>query len=241
MNNMNNEYAGFNMPQRAVPVGQLDAATRGNFIVRTYTHLFGAILLFTAIEVLLFKTGMAERISQAMMSAPWLLVLGGFVVVSWLASRTAAVAQSMPMQYVALAGYVAAEAIIFVPLLYIADRYAPGAIRGAALSTLIGFTGLTLIAFGTRKDFTLLGGFLAWIGVSAVVLIVISLLFGWNLGTWFSVAMVVFAGGCILYDTSAIMKSYPADRHVSAALQLFASVALMFWYVLRIFIASSRR
>ncbi|MGC4064189.1 MAG: Bax inhibitor-1 family protein [Polyangiaceae bacterium] len=63
-------------------------------------------------------------------------------------------------------------------------------------------------------------------------------MFGFQLGTFFSVLMVGFAGAAILYDTSAVMRDYPTDRYVGAALQLFASVALMFWYVLRIFMSS---
>ena len=72
----------------------------------------------------------------------------------------------------------------------------------------------------------------------ALVAIVSAVLFGFELGTWFSVAMVGLAGASILYDTSNILREYPEDRHVGAALQLFASVAMMFWYVLRIFMAS---
>ena len=64
-------------------------------------------------------------------------------------------------------------------------------------------------------------------------------LFGFQLGTFFSVAMIALAGGSILYDTSNVMLRYPQDRHVAASLELFASVALMFWYVLRLL--SSRR
>ncbi len=58
------------------------------------------------------------------------------------------------------------------------------------------------------------------------------------LGTWFWVAMIGFAGAAILYDTSNVLHHFPEDRYVGAALQLFASVALMFWYVLRLFMAS---
>jgi len=75
----------------------------------------------------------------------------------------------------------------------------------------------------------------AWLGVAAVMLIVGSVLFGFQLGMLFSFAMVVFAGATILYTTSRILRTYPEDRYVSAALELFASVALMFWYILRIF------
>ena len=65
-----------------------------------------------------------------------------------------------------------------------------------------------------------------------------SVIFGFQLGTWFSVAMVGLAGAAILYDTSRVLRRYPEDRYVAAALQLFASVALMFWYVLQLFIAA---
>ncbi len=38
-------------------------------------------------------------------------------------------------------------------------------------------------------------------------------------------------------DTSRIIHNFPEDRHVAAALELFASVALMFWYVIQIFLS----
>src|SRR2546427_7104107 len=70
-------------------VGELDAQSRGTFVSRTYGHLFGAVCAFTLIEIWLFKTGLAETITRALLGVSWLLVLGGFVVVSWLASRAA--------------------------------------------------------------------------------------------------------------------------------------------------------
>ena len=54
---------------------------------------------------------------------------------------------------------------------------------------------------------------------------------------FFSVAMVAFAGAAILYDTSNVLHHYPEDRAVGAALELFASVALLFWYILRLFMS----
>ncbi len=216
------------------------AMDRSAFISRTYNHLFGAMILFTGLEVLYFKTGVAETLARGLLGVNWLLVLGGFMIVSWLATRAAHTATSAGAQYAALAGFVAAESIIFVPLLYIANYYAPGAIKSAASVTLIGFTGLTGIALWTRKDFSFLGGLLKWGMILALVAIVAGVLFGFNLGTWFSVGMVGLAGVAILRDTSNILLHYPEDRHVAAALQLFASVALMFWYVLRLFIGSRR-
>ncbi len=221
------------MPQ--APTIDLDA--RATFIVRTYNHLFGAILLFTGLEIFYFTSGLAETMARAMLGVSWLFVLGGFVVVSWLASRVAATSTSVGAQYAALLGFVVAESIIFVPLLFIANAQAPGAIESAAVVTLVGFAGLTGIAFWTRKDFSFLGGILRWSMIVALVAIVAGAIFGFQLGTWFSVAMVGVAGAAILYDTSNVIRNFPMDRHVGAALQLFASVALMFWYVLRIFMS----
>jgi uncharacterized protein len=223
-------------PPRTAVSGAVDA--RARFIVRTYNHLFGAILLFTLIEVGLFMSGIAQAMAQAMLGVNWLIVLGGFVVVSWLASRFAHTAESKPVQYMALGGFVVAQAIIFVPLLYIAQTVAPGAIQSAALVTMVGFGGLTAIAFISKKDFSFLGAFLKWAFVCALLLIIGGVVFGFQLGTFFSVAMVGLAGAAILYDTSNVLHHFPEDRYVGASLELFSSVALMFWYVLRIFISS---
>ncbi|MET0551886.1 MAG: Bax inhibitor-1 family protein [Vicinamibacteria bacterium] len=217
------------------PETSMDLDARARFVSRVYTHVFAAIVAFTALEIVLFTSGLAQVIARVMLGGSWLIVLGAFTLVGWLASRVAHQAVSLPAQYAALAGFVGAEAIVFVPLLYVAQYYAPGVIQSAAAVTIMGFAGLTAIAFVTRKDFSFLGGMLRWAGVLALVLIASSLLFGFELGTFFSVAMVGLAGASILYDTSNVLHHYPEDRYVGASLELFSSVALMFWYVLRLF------
>jgi FtsH-binding integral membrane protein len=222
-------------PATGQPTGAAIAlGGRAAFVARTYVHLFAAIASFTLIEIVLFRSGAAARIASAMLSVNWLFVLGAFMVVSWLASRFAHTSSSLPVQYAALGAYVLAQALIFVPLLYIADHYAPGAISSAAVITLLAFGGLTAVVMLTRQDFSFLRVSLGFAGVLALVAIVASVLFGFQLGTWFSLAMVALAGVAILYDTSRILRSFPEDRYVGAALQLFASVALMFWYILRL-------
>jgi FtsH-binding integral membrane protein len=210
--------------------GSTAVDARAKFIVRTYNHLFGAIALFTLLEIGLFTTGIAPAIARPMMSH-WWAVIAGLMLVGWLASRTAHTAASLPAQYLALAGYVFAEAIMFAPLLYIAKVVAPGALQSAAL---------TAIAFVSKKDFSFLRTVLMWGGVVALLLIGASMIFGFNLGSIFSVAMIGLSGAAILYDTSNVLREYPTDRYVGASLQLFASVALMFWYVLQLFISRLR-
>jgi uncharacterized protein len=225
------EYETYSRP---VAVEQLAAEARGAFVSKVYGHLFGGVMLFMLIEVFLFKTGLAPVIAKGMLGVSWLLVLGGFVVVSWLATRVAHTALSKPAQYAAYLGFVVAESIIFLPLLYIAEYKAPGTITSAAAVTFLGFAGLTAVVFLTGKDFSFLRSLLFWGGIVALCLIVAGVLFGFQLGTFFSVAMIALAGGSILYDTSNVLHHYPEDRYVAAALQLFASVALMLWYVIRL-------
>jgi hypothetical protein len=218
------------------PVVAIGTDARARFISRTYTHLFFAILGFIAIEWYLFSNGWAETIATRMLSVNWLFVLGGFIVVSWIASRAAHTARSLGVQYAALAAFVLAEALIFVPLLYVAQAYAPGTIESAATVTLLGVVGLTVVAFWTRKDFSFLGATLRWGGILALVAIAGGVMFGFQLGTFFSVAMIGLAGAAVLYDTSNVLHHFSEDRYVGAALELFASIALMFWYVLRLFL-----
>ncbi|MFT5234520.1 MAG: FtsH-binding integral membrane protein [Candidatus Krumholzibacteriia bacterium] len=211
------------------------AEERGQFIVRVYGHLLAAIAAFTLFEVYLFKSGLAQTIIQKMANVSWLLILGGFMMISWLARSLASRAESRGAQYLGLGLYVVGIGLIFAPMIAYAEYYAGGGVIGsAAILTAIAFTGLTLIVFQTRKDFSFLGGMLRWGGIMALVAIVGSVIFGWNMGTWFSLAMIAFTGGAILFDTSKIIRYWPNDRYVGAALELFASVAMMFFYILRL-------
>ena len=214
----------------------VEVSERSAFITRTYAHLLGAVLSFIAIEVYLFQSGYALEITQALMQN-WMITLGGFILLGWIGSAYAARAESSLAQYFGLALYVVAEALIFVPMLYIADQIGNGLIESAAQISVIGFLGLSAVVFVTRKDFSFMRAFLMWAGIVALLIIFGAFMFGLELGVWFSIGMIALAGGSILYDTSSILHHYPTDRHVGAALQLFASVALLFFYVLRLLIA----
>ena len=209
------------------------AEDRREFIVQTYSHLLAAIAYFTLLEVALFRSGAAAKILQAISSVPWLAVLGAYMIVSWFASRAAARAESLGVQYLALIGFVSVKAVIFVPLLWAANARADGVLQSAVAVTAIGFVGLTLIAVLSGGQFIGLGIFVRWGLFAALLLIVAGALFGFTLGPLFSVAMIALAGGAVLSDTAKILHRYPRNRYVSAALELFASIALMLWYVLR--------
>ena len=218
------------------PVSELSVEDRSDFIWKCYAHVVGAILAFAAIEVYLFQSGIAERIALPMLNN-WWMVFGAFILGGWGASHVAHRIESTGAQYAALAFFIVLEALIFAPLLFIASRMQPGVIDSAAGVTLLGSGALIATAMITRRDFSFLRGLLVWGGLLAMVGIVASLIFGFALGTWFSVAMIGFAGAAVLYDTSNILHHYPQNKHVAASLELFASIALMFWYILRLFMS----
>jgi len=216
----------------AVPITPgLDA--RARFVTRVYGHVVGAILALVGFEVAFFRSGLAAGFRESIRGVPWILVLGGFMIVGWMARQVAWKLASKPAQYAALGAYVVAKGLIISPLLYRADRFAPGAITSAAQLSVLAAAALTAVVWWTRRDFSFLRGILRWGGMMALLCIVAAWLFGWHLGTWFNLAMVALAGGAILYDTTKVVKRYRQDRYVAAALSLFASIALLFFYVLR--------
>ena len=222
-------------PARPVAVRSVDV--RAEFGRRTYVHLFGAIAAFTVVERLLFATRLHLPIAHTLLGTSWPAVLGGFVLVGWLASRVARAAASAATQHAALIACLLTELILFVPLLHVARYTGPGLIESAAVVTLLAFTSLSAVVWTTRRDFSFLGRLLAIAGVVALVLIAAGSLFGFEPGALFAVVMVALAGGAILHDTSKVVLQYSEHRRVGTALQLFTSVALIFWWVLRVFMA----
>ena len=228
----------------AASVATASADERREFIRRTYLHLGLAILAFAALEALLLDSPLGETFLSLLGGSrySWLIVLGAFMGVSFLADRWARSDASRGLQYAGLALYVAAQAVIFLPIMLIAARVSsPDVIPAAALLTGLLFAGLTFAAFTSGVDFSFLRGALTIGGFVALGVIVASILFGFTLGVFFAGVMVLFAAGSILYTTSQVLRTYRTDQHVAAALALFAAVALLFWYVLRIVMGVSRR
>ncbi|MCC5024234.1 MAG: Bax inhibitor-1/YccA family protein [Candidatus Synoicihabitans palmerolidicus] len=189
------------------------------------------------LETYFVNASWAPSLVQTMIGGQfsWLIVLGSFMAVAWIADKWARSDISPARQMLGLGLFVVAEAFIFLPLLFIATFYSsPDVIPMAGIITLLLFASLTATAFITRRDFSFMRGVLTLVGFIALGVIVCSMLFGFNLGLLFSAFMVLFVAGSILYSTSNIIHHYRTDQHVSAALSLFSGVMLLLWYVLRI-------
>ena len=222
-----------------------DVSERTAFIRRTYAHLAGAIFAFIAIEMAIFNIVPEQTLNDMtiwMVSGyHWLLVLGAFIIVSMVAEKWAQSSTSLTTQYLGLALFVVAEAVIFIPLLWFAQM--KGGARGeniiasAGMMTAVVFGGLTAIVFFTRADLSWLGRYLSLAALVALGFIVCAIVFRMDIFDWFAGLMVALAAGYILYHTSNVLHHYRLNQHVAAALALFASVALLFWYILQLFIS----
>jgi FtsH-binding integral membrane protein len=210
----------------------IDQAT---FYRKTYLHVAFALLAFILTESLLLKIVPTDLIVSMLQSRfLWLFLIGLFWLGSTFANKMA-FAQSRDQQYLGLGLYILLEAIFFLPLIYMAVAYTGlEVILQAGIITLFMFSGLTAVVFLTKTDFSFLRTTITVGGFVALGAIVVGAIFGFNLGLWFSVGMVVLASASILYQTNQIKTQYTTGQYVGAALQLFASIMLLFWYVLRI-------
>ena len=223
------------MDTQSILVGSSTSVEQAEFYRKTYLHVAFAILAFMLVETLLL-TIVPDNLIMMMVGNKfgWLFILGLFWLGSSMSNKLV-FESTREKQYMGLALYVLLEAIIFLPLIFIASATAGTAvISQAALITLFMFGGLTAVVFFSKTDFSFLRTAITVGGFISLGLIAAGALFGFNLGLWFSVGMVVLASGSILYQTSQIKDKFDTSQYVGASLQLFASVMLLFWYILRI-------
>jgi len=227
-----------------IPNAAMNASVdaRGAFIMKTYAHLVAAVLAFVAIETVIFAFGIDQIFLGTIYSAvPDGRIVWGVVLVLFIGSGYAAqmlANQDSPaLAYAGLGLEVVSWSVVFIWPLSIAVNYMPGVLGPAALTTVIVFGGLTAVVFLTRKDFSFLRGILGVGALVALAVIVCSLLFGFQLGIFFMGAMVLLASGYVLFYTSNVLHHYRTDQYVAASLALFSSLALLFWYILQLFMS----
>ncbi len=218
-----------------VLVAQSSDVEKASFYKKTYLHVALAILAFIGVETVLLQV-VPDQLIFAMFAQRyiWLLIIGVFWLASVLATKWS-LSLDKSTQYFGLGFYVVLEAVIFLPLIKIATLYAgPQVIYQAAMLTIAMFAGISAVAFTSKRDFSFLRNIIIIGGFISLGLIVGGMLFSFNLGLWFSVGMVILASATILYQTSKLKDSYSTNQYVGASLQLFASIMLLFWYLLSI-------
>ncbi|REK17972.1 MAG: permease [Planctomycetota bacterium] len=235
MNDASNPYASWGLT-----AAEAETSDRASFIRLTYIHLLGAVLAFIGLEAFLLSLPQVPDAVNLVLGTRlgWFVVLGAFIGVSYIANSWASSSTSVGMQYAGLSLFVVAEAVIFVPLLYVASKVSEesgvNVIGTAGVLTVITFLALTVVVFLTGADFSFLRTGLAVGAIVALITIGASMILGFNLGILFIGAMLLLASGYILYDTSNVLHHYRIGQHVAASLALFASLALLFWYMVQL-------
>ncbi|HSR95554.1 MAG TPA: Bax inhibitor-1 family protein [Kofleriaceae bacterium] len=243
----------------------MGVSDRVAFLRKTYGLLGVALIAFAAITggMMRFMPETSWAFSKWAFTGRWnwLLVMGLFMLVGYIAERLARSETSRGLQYVGLGVFVFAEAMLLQPILWILMIrfgassglvYANGdvpALSGQAASilmqaiviTLSIFVGLTLTVFLTKKDFSFMRGVLAIGSFAALGVILASVIFGFSLGAFFCGAMILLMAGYILYQTSLVMSYFPPTAYVAASLMLFSTIATLFWYVLQMLMELNRR
>jgi hypothetical protein len=133
-----------------------------------------------------------------MLSFNWLLVIGAYMLVGWAATHVAHKVESRPRN-ISPGSPSSRPSSAVCPLLLIAALKAPASSKAPSASRCSARWVSPPPLHITRKDFSFLRGMLVWGGILALVAIVGAVLFGFELGTWFSVAMIGFAGAAAVY------------------------------------------
>ncbi|WP_178986655.1 Bax inhibitor-1/YccA family protein [Winogradskyella helgolandensis] len=237
---MDNQFP--NQSSEKILIGHISEVERTTFYKKTYSHVAGGVLAFILFEYVLLQSDAVVKFMLSMTEGyKWLLMLGGFMLATNYAEGMAMKTTDKNKQYLAYGIYIFFEALIFVPMLYIVTELMGPAgsevLYQASIVTLALFTGLSAVVLMTKSDFSFLKTGLTVGFFIAIGLIIAGTIFGFNLGLWFSVGMCLLAGGSILYQTSNLVKTYGVEDYIPAALGLFASLMLLFWYILRIFMS----
>lgn len=225
-----------------IPAVNAPEADRASFVAKVYQHVALALAAFVAFETVLFITGIAATLRDFFFTgggARWLLMLGGVMVIQAFAANAATDLSNPSRQYLGLFGSAFGQALIFAPFLsYVFEQDGgTSTVAQAAIVTGVMFAILTGIGLFTRKDLSFLRPIMMWGFGLAMVAILGAVIFNFQLGVWFSLAMIGVSGAAILYQTQSILRRYPIGAHVAGALALFSSLMTMFWYVLRLFMS----
>jgi FtsH-binding integral membrane protein len=228
---MNTQDINMNSPMYA----ESDGTARRSFITATYFNLFLGIIAFVIANYLLIESGAAAVITRFFYGNIWVSVLAaiafGFIT-SFFLNFTAS-NNSKAVQYFGLLAFACIEALFVVPVIYFATLTNTALLLPAAAFTLGFFLLMTGVVYYTGIDFSFLRTFLMFAGIASVVIIIVSLLTGFNLGIFFTGFLILLSCGYILYDTSNILNNYPTDQPVAAATALLGSIVMLFVNILQ--------
>jgi FtsH-binding integral membrane protein len=219
---------------QATTAAQASVAERMSFIRKVYALFFAATLFgiggvalglsFTPLRVFAFEH-------------PFIMffaMIGGVL-------GAQAVRHVRGLNLFALFAFTMLTGAIISPLIYIIGQINPGSILTAGVLTVGIFGGLTAYVFISKRDFSFMRGMLT-VGLIVVILAGLLSMFlaSGALGFAVSAAALLLFSGFVLYDTSNIIRHYPTNEYVSAALSLYLDAFNIFLALLRLLNSGSR-
>jgi FtsH-binding integral membrane protein len=226
------------------PVAMENTEVRADFYKKTYMHVALAFIVFLGLESVLFASGIANAIAGVILSSTiaMIAVMFGFSFAASYTQKMAFEATDRTKQYMALGLLILLESVIFIPIIFYAIHASGNDLTSAfnnilmpgIVITVAMFAGLVLTVFVTGKDFSFLK---AAVGIGVMIMIgvaVIGMIFGFNIGSWFSIGMIVLMAGAILYQTSEVATQYHREQYVAASVSIFASFMTLLFYVIRL-------
>lgn len=228
--------------------GYLEAATTGRlpFIQKVYALLTASILVAIGAGALVMHTPPAatgEIAGRTVVLPMGVAAVANMSFVIWIAlllmlflGRRIAVMPGVNViflfAFTGICGAWATPSIWF----YGVARGTPEVVGMAGSLTAVIFVALSVIAYTSRHDFNFLaaGLHLAWIGLVAGGLLNAFVFHSDWAFVFISWAVVLFAGACILVDTSFMLRRMDSDDVVPATISLFVDILNLFLALLRI-------
>ena len=213
----------------------LTASSRMGFIRKVYCILAAQLILTAMMSVAIFAS---DNFRIWLYQNPWILVVTSVlsIILIYALGCYRSVARSVPMNYILLTIFTLCEALMVAS---ITARYDPATVMIAAAVTAAAVVGLTIYAFKTNTDFTILGGVLF---AAVLVLLVASIISIFVHNRWLQLAIAVMGAIVfsiyIIFDTQLIIgkqsNALSIDDYVWAAMMLYIDIVQLFLYVLQI-------
>jgi len=211
-------------PTMTASVVQTDE--RINFLGKTYGML--ALCIAAGSAGAYFSMGLAFPYEHPFMML--FAMIGGIFAVQ-------ALRHTPGINFAALLGFGALTGMAIAPLVAMVSAKSGMLVTQAFMTTAVSFVTLTGYVFYSRRDFSFLKGFV-WTGLIALIVLSLSNYFFFESGT-IQLAVsgmgVLLFSAFILYDTSNILRDYPNNEFISAALTLYLDVFLLFQNLLAMF------
>jgi len=212
-------------------------AERATLVKRTYGLVFLSVLVTIAGAAFAFSQ---ESLLLASARHPFIAMLCVFAPL-FMAQRNA---REFPKNIILTFIFAFVEGVFIAPLLYVAERQAPGVAVQAGALTFAAFAVLSLYAIFSRRDFSAWGGFFT-VGLFVLIAAMILNMFfgGAGAALWISAIGVIVMSGLLVFDTWRIMRSgqYGQDDYVLATVAIYLDLLNMFLFILRLLGNGNRR